>query len=240
VSGVVRFVVVGDTPRHHSWEWRVWAHKGEIYLRPRHGRQFIKASLHKSGHCHVALENIAAPGAPKPRMFKFRRDDVELAPGLYRLLTIYLPPEATTVEIEELPDDKSTQIPAAAAGDVVEEDLFLSRLGLGASVWPGMGSRNTKLLGRIRLDGESELLVIWRYADDASAETRAKLVVKALDSAVGEGAQYSAISTDDFIASLRVPGGRQLRMIGVGPPRDSNPATFVEIAFIVHGRDDAT
>lgn len=227
----IRFVVVGDDPSHRSWQWRAWVHQGQIYARPRYGHQHIRASLHSSGHCHVALRNVPEDGASE-RVNEFRLAG-EMAPGVQRVFAILIPHTALLLPSEEVPSANTTLIPTAGPGTAVEIDLFIQSVDYSGEDWPGQRIQGTHLLGRLPRDATSELVAVWWHVEDELGEERRMSKLEQDINGVG-GISGQAPAGIDLDKELSSPEGLRMRVIMTGTAEVDNQQVphFTEVACI--------
>lgn len=102
-SAVIR-VAVGTRDSLRSSVWRLWTHKGELYLAARSFASFSKFSFHKSGINRYAVNaEIERENSLSDRVFHKWRRGPEMYPGWTEGFGVLIPPRITQQPFRDVP-----------------------------------------------------------------------------------------------------------------------------------------
>jgi hypothetical protein len=159
---------VGSASGRRSKTWLIKAQKNDVYLMQRRVGGDVKVSFHEGGPFRFALtaehlkkpDRLQAPEGTDPRLAKAWPRPPEIAPGLTRAFSIFVP----WFEVIERPGAERGSVTWAdppPKGSAVEFDVFFSTPTAEVSTHPGARSMGTRSVGTITLPNAERVFVVW-------------------------------------------------------------------------------
>jgi hypothetical protein len=150
--------------------WKVWTPgppKNDVYLACRALRGELKASLHESGHWHIAFspafyERRFADEDTRPssRFTDEWSRPAEIAPGLTLAYRVVVPWFSATIKPEKEARGIAW-VPSAPKGQAIQFAVLITAPSARASSWPSKNSMNSKFVGTISLGSGEMVWVVY-------------------------------------------------------------------------------
>lgn len=163
-GGAIRFGVV-DEDRRRSSTYTIRGNRttDDVYLTPRNLGEYVKVSMHQSGHWHLKFtpgeyEHRLGPPSRK----RWSRPE-EFADGWTKAFSVVIPTASVRIRPpNEAPlEQKVTWVGAPEERALaVEFTVLILALGTPVSGWPGRTTMRTQLVGSFRLVSGSTVWVV--------------------------------------------------------------------------------